>query len=130
MGGARFGLLDGLLLLLLQGSGCWLALQLAARQGRLNARWLALTAGSYAAAFIVHIAAFAILARLLPGEGLRGLRRLVVVIVWTAICALTAWLLARSWNVEKPQLLVRLVALASAAAYGLFVVWGLYARPL
>lgn len=126
MGGAQFGVLDGLLLQALQAAACAAALRLviaADRQPPPRAwvtRWIGLTFASYGAAFILHIIAFALLGRLLPGEDLRPLRRLIVALVWAVTSGLTAAVLARRWDLPARRLGTA-AACASAAAYAAFI---------
>lgn len=126
MGGAQFGLLDGLLLLALQGIACFAALRIVDSTNLPGQalRWLGLTLASYSAAFVIHIIAFALLGQMLPEENLRPVRRLIVALVWALACGTTAFLLARRWraaSVPAPALSLH-TALCSALAYGLFIV--------
>jgi hypothetical protein len=118
----RFGPLDGLLQLALQALACYGALRLAGPRGSgALRRWGGLTLACLGCAFIVHIAAFAALARLLPGAELRPLRRISVAVVWTLTCSGCAWLLGRRWQLAAPAQLAGWCALCSGAAYGAFV---------
>jgi hypothetical protein len=130
MGGARFGLLDGLLLLALQLAASWAALRLA--QAAAPPAWqrtLGLAVASYGAAFAVHIGAFILLGRVLPGEPLHGLRRTLVALVWAAVCGIGALLFARRWKMQTPRHLALLHAVASAAAYAVFIALTLWYHP-
>lgn len=120
MGGARFGIADGLLLLALQAAACWLALRASGHAVSWRS-WGLLTLLSFLAAFVLHIAAFALLGAALPGESLRWLRRGLVALVWGWTSAATGWLVLRSAPAPQRRTLALWFGLATLAGYAVFM---------
>lgn len=121
MGGARFGLEEGVLLFALQGIACYLSLARTEALRRPQPL-ISLVLLSFLAAFVAHIAAFAVLGRLLPGEELRLVRRIIVALVWAGVCGLVGWRLARGWPVGmKPGAYGLFMGLLSGIAYAAFM---------